>query len=80
VAFGEWSPPLSSQRGQPSEENHLLPSSRHGGVFTMTFCDGHTKAVSEEIQFRVYHYLMTSDGRTEYAKERQIPLADYMVD
>jgi prepilin-type N-terminal cleavage/methylation domain-containing protein/prepilin-type processing-associated H-X9-DG protein len=78
--YDTWEPPVSSAAGSPAEKVHMLPSSRHPGVFVMTFCDGHTKAVSENIRFRVYHYLMTSNGQEKYAKESNAPLSAAMLE
>jgi prepilin-type N-terminal cleavage/methylation domain-containing protein/prepilin-type processing-associated H-X9-DG protein len=41
---------------------HARPSSNHSGVVNMTFCDGHQKTISEDIDYRVYKQLMTPYG------------------
>ena len=38
------------------------PSSFHTTSVNMVFCDGHTKSVSESINYNVYRQIMTSDG------------------
>ena len=38
------------------------PYSNHSGGFMVTFCDGHTQFVSEDIQYRVYCLLMSPDS------------------
>lgn len=39
------------------------PSSNHSGVAVITFADGHTALVNEEIEQKVYGRLMTPDGK-----------------
>jgi prepilin-type N-terminal cleavage/methylation domain-containing protein len=53
---------LGSLRDSDDDKNHLVPSSNHSGVIVMTFCDGHTKSVSENITREVYKRMMTPDG------------------
>lgn len=38
------------------------PTSLHPGVVNMSFCDGRTTTVSENIDYTVYCLLMTPDG------------------
>ena len=47
----------------PIDFEHARPSSRHPSIFIATFCDGHVRTVSEEINYEVYCKLMSSDGR-----------------
>ncbi len=37
-------------------------ASRHGGGVVATFCDGHTKFLAEDINYRVFQHLMTPDS------------------
>jgi prepilin-type processing-associated H-X9-DG protein len=41
----------------------VRPSSNHPGVVNMTFADGRTQTMSENINYTVYCLLMTSDGQ-----------------
>ncbi|HUY35799.1 MAG TPA: DUF1559 domain-containing protein [Pirellulales bacterium] len=41
----------------------IRPSSYHPGVVNVAFCDGHVKALSQDIQYSVYCLLMTPDGQ-----------------
>lgn len=38
------------------------PASVHPEVFIAAFCDGHTKEIGEDIEYRVYQQLMTPNG------------------
>lgn len=38
-------------------------SSRHPGIVVATFCDGHTRAIREGIDYLTYKHLMTPDGK-----------------
>lgn len=64
-----WQPQLPPTIGLNQNAGHGMlnadyarPSSRHHGVFNVTFCDGSTKAISSTIDYRVYALLMTSHG------------------
>jgi prepilin-type processing-associated H-X9-DG protein len=39
------------------------PSSNHGGGFVVTFCDGHSQFMSEDIAYRVYCLLMSPNSQ-----------------
>jgi prepilin-type processing-associated H-X9-DG protein len=41
----------------------IRPSSYHPGGVNVTFCDGHTRFISQDIQYSVYCLLMTPDGQ-----------------
>lgn len=43
--------------------NFARPSSNHSGVVVVTFADGHTALLNEEIDQKVYGRLMTPDGK-----------------
>jgi prepilin-type N-terminal cleavage/methylation domain-containing protein len=47
----------------PLDRAHARPSSYHPGLYIVTFCDGHTRKLSETIEYRVYALLMSSKGR-----------------
>ena len=56
------------------------PASTHAGVFNVAFCGSSAKAVSNDIEYRVYQQLMTSDGQK--AADPADPdnyLKDYMI-
>jgi prepilin-type processing-associated H-X9-DG protein len=59
-------PPLPSQRingpADPLPINNARPSSNHPGGVMVVFCDGHSRFLSEEIDYGVYCLLMTPDG------------------
>lgn len=59
--------PLPSQRingpSDPLPINNARPSSNHPGGVMVLFCDGHSRFLSEEIDYGVYCLLMTPDGR-----------------
>ena len=38
-------------------------SSNHPGGVVVTFCDGHTHFLSEDVSYRIYQHLMTPDSR-----------------
>ncbi len=38
------------------------PSSRHPGIVVATFCDGHSQAIREGIDYLTFKHLMTPDG------------------
>lgn len=42
--------------------NRARPSSKHPGGFVATFCDGHTRFLSQEIGWEVYKKIMTPNG------------------
>jgi hypothetical protein len=52
----------------------------------VTFCDGRTISINTGIATRVYHYLMTPDGRAganadpQYTAERDNPLQAHMLE
>jgi prepilin-type N-terminal cleavage/methylation domain-containing protein/prepilin-type processing-associated H-X9-DG protein len=39
-----------------------IPSSRHSGGFVVTFCDGHSRLLSNEMRYDVYKLIMTPKG------------------
>lgn len=41
---------------------YARPSARHPGIVVATFCDGHTQAIREGIDYDVFKHLMTPDG------------------
>ncbi len=41
---------------------YARPSSRHPGIVVATFCDGHTQAIREGIDYDTFKHLMTPDG------------------
>ncbi len=43
-------------------DNTVRPSSLHPLGFHLTFCDGHTQFISQDIQYQVYAVLMTANG------------------
>lgn len=47
---------------RPQDIQYARPSSHHNGVVVATFCDGHVRTISEEIDYRVYQHLMTPDS------------------
>jgi prepilin-type N-terminal cleavage/methylation domain-containing protein/prepilin-type processing-associated H-X9-DG protein len=53
--------PTTSFSDPPSYAN-ARPSSRHPGGFVVTFCDGHTRFLSESIGYDVYNRIMTPNG------------------
>jgi len=53
---------IGSLRDSDDDKNHLVPSGNHSGVIVMTFCDGHTRSISENITRNVYKRMMTPDG------------------
>ncbi|MBN2476921.1 MAG: DUF1559 domain-containing protein [Pirellulales bacterium] len=57
------------QADDPSPGN---AASLHGGVVVTTFCDGHVRTISEDIDYDVFQHLMTPDGRSV----RQIEMAN----
>jgi hypothetical protein len=40
------------------------PASHHADVFVAAFCDGHTRILRNDIEYRAYQQLMTPDGAT----------------
>jgi prepilin-type processing-associated H-X9-DG protein len=53
-----------------------LPSSNHSGGFIVTFCDGHSQFMSEDVPYRIYCLLMATDGQK--AKDPEVAaLVDY---
>jgi prepilin-type N-terminal cleavage/methylation domain-containing protein/prepilin-type processing-associated H-X9-DG protein len=65
-----WNSPAGSMKGLNIDINpssgatidHARPSSRHSGGFVTTFCDGHTRFLSQEIGWDVYTLIMTPKG------------------
>jgi prepilin-type N-terminal cleavage/methylation domain-containing protein len=47
---------------QPGLE-YARASSRHPGIVVATFCDGHTRAIREGIDYGTFKHLMTPDGK-----------------
>ena len=54
--------------------NNARPSSRHPGGFVATFCDGHTRFLSEAIGKVVYNQIMTPNGLE--VSDPESPLAE----
>ncbi len=52
---------------------HARPASYHPGLVIATFCDGHTRKISETIDYQVYCLLMSSNGRKTRAPATQTP-------
>jgi prepilin-type processing-associated H-X9-DG protein len=78
---------IASHEGLQADQQHLLPSSRHGGDFVVTFCDGHTDVLSTQLDLRFYRKMMTSDGgaldpstgNPEFPEEASEPLEEHML-
>ena len=78
--------------GKPIDIAHARPSSNHPGGVIVTFCDTHTRFISEGIDQRVYATLMTSDGAhaappgqpavqpNSYSGFQIAPITDSMLD
>jgi prepilin-type processing-associated H-X9-DG protein len=47
----------------PAIPNYAIPSSGHGSGVIVAFCDGHSSFLRQDIDYKVYQQLMTSDGR-----------------
>ena len=41
---------------------HARPASMHPGICVFTFCDGHVRTISQDINYRIYKQLMTPNG------------------
>jgi prepilin-type N-terminal cleavage/methylation domain-containing protein len=52
------------------------PASEHGDVFVVSFCGGNTREINQDIDFRVYQQLMTSDGQ----KIAEADAPNYMIE
>ena len=52
---------LDDDGGMPTSD-YARPSSKHPGGFVTTFCGGNVRFLSEDIEYRVYALLMTSNG------------------
>ncbi len=52
-------PSLFSTVASHGRGNISRPSSPHGGGFNITFCDGHTMYMSQDVLYQVYAELMT---------------------
>lgn len=61
-----------------NDPRFMRPSSNHSGVVVVTFADGHTESLNEEIDQLVYAALMSSDGRNSKAG-KQGGTPDYQV-
>ena len=46
----------------PAANPQLYASANHGGGVIVAFCDGHTKLISDTINYQIYAQLMTQDG------------------
>jgi prepilin-type N-terminal cleavage/methylation domain-containing protein/prepilin-type processing-associated H-X9-DG protein len=53
---------LGGQGPAAGDINYGRPSSPHGGGFNAAFCDGSTRFLSEDIEYRVYALIMTPAG------------------
>lgn len=45
------------------------PASEHPEIFLVAFCGGNTRAISQDIEFRVYQQLMTPNGQKAQAPD-----------
>lgn len=56
--------PVSPQSyaGYNPPQSYARPASEHNAVFNVVFAGGNGKAVSQDIEYRVYQQLMTPDG------------------
>ena len=52
---------MDDDGGMPNSD-YARPSSKHPGGFVTTFCGGNVRFLSEDIEYRVYALLMTSNG------------------
>ena len=66
------------KKNAPLASDTARPSSNHNGDVVMTFCDGHTRFINEQIEYRVYMQLMTpSDADSDIpAPWRNLPLVE----
>jgi prepilin-type processing-associated H-X9-DG protein len=53
----------TSENGEATEMSQCRPSSRHPGGVNMTFADGRTQFISDNIDYQLYSLLMTPEGR-----------------
>jgi prepilin-type N-terminal cleavage/methylation domain-containing protein len=49
--------------GGGTGQAYARPSANHGGLFGVTFCDGHHRTLSDDIDYTVFTLLMTPNGR-----------------
>ncbi len=48
------------------------PRSSHSGGFVVTFCDGHTSFISDQIDYNVYRLIMTPNGSSATSPQSDI--------
>jgi prepilin-type processing-associated H-X9-DG protein len=53
---------LAPGQAPPADYFFIRPSSFHPGGVNVTFCDGHARFISQDIQYGVYCLLCTPDG------------------
>jgi hypothetical protein len=53
---------VNQHKEDPLDPPHARPASNHPGVVVVTFCDGHTRKISETIDWLVYGRLMSAKG------------------
>ena len=58
--------PPPSKGSSEQRERFMRPSSNHSGTVVVTFSDGHTETLNEEIDQRIYAALMSSDGKKSF--------------
>lgn len=49
---------------RPHDIQYARPSSRHGDGAVVSFCDGHTYFLVDDIDYRVFQHLMTPDSKS----------------
>jgi len=48
---------------RPQDVRYARPSSHHGNIVIVTFCDTHSKILREDVDYTVYQHLMTPDSK-----------------
>jgi prepilin-type processing-associated H-X9-DG protein len=54
--------------------DYARPSSQHPGGVVVAYCDGHTDFITDDIDYRVYCALMTSDGANAREPGSDLPV------
>jgi prepilin-type N-terminal cleavage/methylation domain-containing protein/prepilin-type processing-associated H-X9-DG protein len=69
---------LNQNTGSCTGNALARPRSNHSGGFVVTFCDGHTEFISQEIGYDVYKLIMTPNG-SQSTHAQTTPLDEDML-
>ena len=72
----EWAALQAIHGGQGEQSDRT----RHGGIVNVSFCDGHTQSIRDDIDIDVFRHICTPNDGQWSARRIQLPVPDRALD